>query len=63
MNKNTTDGNLKKVKGSVKEALGKVMGNDGLEAEGATEKSNGKVQEKLGKMQAKAEDAAKKPKK
>lgn len=56
MNKNTNEGNLKQVKGSVKEALGKVIGNQGLEAEGATEKVEGKNQEKLGETQ----DAAKK---
>ncbi len=56
MNKNTNEGNLKQVKGSVKEALGKVIGNQGLEAEGATEKVAGKNQENLGKTQ----DAAKK---
>ena len=60
MNKNTASGNLKQVKGSVKEALGKVIGNDGLEAEGAIEKVAGKNQEKLGKKQEKAEDAAEK---
>lgn len=56
MNKDTVDGNLKQVKGSVKEALGKVTGNTRLEAEGATEKVAGKAQEKLGD----AKDAAKK---
>lgn len=56
MNKDTVDGNLKQVKGSVKEALGKVTGNTRLEAEGATEKVAGKTQEKLGD----AKDAAKK---
>ena len=48
MNKDTVDGNLKQVKGSVKEALGKVTGNTRLEVEGATEKVAGKAQEKLG---------------
>ncbi|MFM9925030.1 CsbD family protein [Variovorax sp. H27-G14] len=45
MNKNTVDGTLKQVKGSVKEALGKVTGNEKLEAEGATEKVAGKAQQ------------------
>lgn len=48
MNKNTTEGQLKQVKGSVKEALGKVIGNDSLEAEGATEKAVGKAQKGAG---------------
>lgn len=58
MNKNTVDGNLKQVKGSVKEALGKVTGNTRLEAEGATEKVAGKAQENLGETQQAAKDAA-----
>ena len=40
MNKKTADGKLTEVKGSLKEALGKVMGNPGLEAEGAIQKEN-----------------------
>ena len=58
MNKDTVDGNLKQVKGSVKEALGKVTGNKSLEAEGATEKVAGKAQEGLGKTEQAAKDAA-----
>lgn len=60
MNKNTNEGNLKQVKGSVKEALGKVIGNQGLEAEGATEKVAGKNQENLGKTQDAARKTARK---
>ncbi len=58
MNKNTVDGNLKQVKGSVKEALGKVVGNENLEAKGAAEKVAGKAQESLGKTQDAAKGAA-----
>lgn len=58
MNKNSVEGKLDQVKGSVKEALGKVTGNEKLEAEGATEKAAGKVQEGLGKAQEAAKDAA-----
>jgi uncharacterized protein YjbJ (UPF0337 family) len=58
MNKDTVDGNLKQVKGSVKEALGKVTGNTRLEVEGATEKVAGKAQEKLGDTQDAAKKAA-----
>lgn len=58
MNKNTVEGKLEQVKGSVKEALGKVTGNDRLEAEGATEKVAGKAQEGVGKAQEAAKDAA-----
>jgi uncharacterized protein YjbJ (UPF0337 family) len=60
MNKNTVDGNLKQVTGSVKEALGKVIGNENLEAKGAAEKVAGKAQENVGKTQEAAKDAVKK---
>lgn len=63
MNKDTAEGNLQQVKGSVKEALGKVTGNDRLEAEGATEKVAGKVQEGVGKTRDAAQEAADKLKK
>ena len=58
MNKNSAEGKLDQVKGSVKEALGKVTGNEKLEAEGATEKVAGKAQEGVGKAQEAAKDAA-----
>jgi uncharacterized protein YjbJ (UPF0337 family) len=60
MNKNTTDGTLKQVKGSVKEALGKVTGNTKLEVEGAAEKVEGEVQEGAGKAQQAVKDISKK---
>ena len=34
----------KKVKGSVKEAIGKITGNPAIQAEGAAEKATGKAQ-------------------
>lgn len=58
MNKDTVDGNLKQVTGSVKEALGKVTGNKRLEVEGASEKLAGKAQEGVGKTRDAAKDAA-----
>ena len=58
MNKNSAEGKLDQVKGSVKEALGKVTGNEKLEAEGATEKVAGNAQEGVGKAQEAAKDAA-----
>ena len=57
MNQNTAEGQLKEVKGSIKEALGKVVGSDSLEAEGATEKVVGRVQKETGKRQEAADDA------
>ncbi|MFA5905151.1 MAG: CsbD family protein [Desulfobacula sp.] len=44
------EGNLHKVKGKVKETVGKIVGNRDLEAEGKIEKIQGKVQEKRGQI-------------
>jgi len=60
MNKKTTDGKLAEVKGSVKEALGKVIGNDGLAAEGAIEKEQGRKEKNAGKAEKSAKNTAKK---
>ena len=48
---------MKEVKGSIKEALGKVVGSDSLEAEGATEKVVGRAQKETGRRQDAAGDA------
>lgn len=48
MNKNRVEGAAKQVKGSVKEAIGKVTGNRTAQAEGAAEKMAGKLQSKVG---------------
>ncbi len=48
MDKNRIDGKLKQVKGSMKEALGKVTGDRKTEAEGVAEKTQGKLQETAG---------------
>ncbi len=60
MSKKMTNGKAKQVKGSVKEALGKVIGNAQLEAEGTVEKVEGEVEERAGRAQEVAEDVAKK---
>ena len=60
MNKDTTDSDVEQVKGSVKEALGKVIGNENLEAEGASEKAVGRARKDLGQARKAAEDAARK---
>jgi len=54
MDKNRIEGNLDKAKGNVKEAAGKMMGNDRLRAEGAADKAKGAVKDAAGK----AADAA-----
>ena len=42
------EGKMHQVKGKVKETVGKVVGNEDLEAEGKSENLEGKVQEKVG---------------
>ncbi|RFC64050.1 CsbD family protein [Fulvimarina endophytica] len=48
MDKNRIEGKKDEIVGSVKEAIGKVTGNERVEAEGAAQKNKGKVQEKVG---------------
>ncbi|HDR9034799.1 TPA: CsbD family protein [Burkholderia vietnamiensis] len=48
MDRNRIEGKLKQVKGSVKEALGKVTGDRETEAEGVAEQRAGKLQEQAG---------------
>ena len=44
--KDNAEGKMHQVKGKIKETVGKVVGNDDLEAEGKVENLHGKVQEK-----------------
>ena len=44
------EGKMHQVKGAIKEAVGKIVGNRDLEAEGKDENLNGKVQEKIGQI-------------
>ncbi|AYG68461.1 MULTISPECIES: CsbD family protein [unclassified Rhizobium] len=55
MDKNRVKGAVKEATGSIKEAAGKLTGNDRLKAEGAAEKIVGKIQGQVGK----AKDAIK----
>jgi uncharacterized protein YjbJ (UPF0337 family) len=48
--KDNAEGKMHQVKGKVKETVGKVVGNDDLEAEGKVEKLDGKIQEKIGQV-------------
>lgn len=59
MNKDQVEGALEKAKGSVKESVGKMVGNDKLEAEGAGNKAAGTVQKKVGDVKEAAKDAVK----
>lgn len=49
MDKNRIEGAAKELKGTVKEAAGKLTGNRKLEAEGKVEKAAGDAQGKIGK--------------
>ena len=51
MSENRIDGASKKAMGAIKEAAGKLTGNERLEAEGIAEKAAGEVQNKVGKAQ------------
>lgn len=44
------EGKLHLVKGAIKEAVGKVTGNQGLEFEGKNENIKGKIQGKIGHL-------------
>lgn len=60
MDKNRIDGTAKQVKGSVKEAIGKLTGDKKVQLEGAAEKQVGKVQTKAGEAADKVRDLQKK---
>ncbi|MBN3804454.1 CsbD family protein [Paraburkholderia sp. Ac-20336] len=48
MNRNRVEGTAKELKGSIKEAIGKITGNRVQQAEGAAEKLAGRMQAKVG---------------
>ncbi|MGH8082548.1 MAG: CsbD family protein [Lysobacter sp.] len=56
MDKNRIEGVAKQVKGSVKEAIGKITGDTQTELEGAAEKNIGKAQAKAGELADKVRD-------
>jgi uncharacterized protein YjbJ (UPF0337 family) len=60
MDENRIKGTAEQVKGSIKEAVGKVTGNDKLEIEGKADKLAGKAQNEVGKAKDAARDALKK---
>ncbi len=59
MHKDEMKGAAKDAKGSIKEGLGKAMGDRRMEAEGASERVAGKVQKGVGHMKDAARDALK----
>ena len=54
MDKDQVAGSAKKIKGSIKEVVGKTAGNAKLEAEGKADKVEGKVQNAVGGLKDKA---------
>lgn len=60
MHKDTVTGAAKEATGSIKEAAGKVTGNERLQAEGTAEKVAGKIQKGVGDLKDAARDALKK---
>jgi uncharacterized protein YjbJ (UPF0337 family) len=59
MNKDQVNGRVETAKGNVKEAAGKVVGNDRLAAEGRADQAAGKVQSGVGDLKNKAGNAIK----
>jgi uncharacterized protein YjbJ (UPF0337 family) len=53
MSTNRIQGAARKAAGSVKQAAGKLMGDERLQVEGAVEKAKGSVQNAAGKLQDK----------
>jgi uncharacterized protein YjbJ (UPF0337 family) len=60
MDKDRVEGSAKQVKGAVKEAVGKVVGDAKLEAEGKADKAEGKVLNAVGGLKDSVRDALKK---
>jgi uncharacterized protein YjbJ (UPF0337 family) len=60
MDKDRIEGAARQVKGTIKEAVGKVSGDRKTEVEGRTEKAAGKVQNAVGGAKDSVRDALKK---
>ncbi|MBF5094987.1 CsbD family protein [Azospirillum sp. INR13] len=48
MDKDRIEGTMDKTKGSIKEGVGNVTGNEKMKAEGAADKAKGKVENSIG---------------
>lgn len=59
MNKDQVKGRVHEVKGTIKEATGKLVGDETLEAKGNVQKNLGKVQGKLGDIRQDVKDSSK----
>jgi len=62
VNKDQIRGRVKQAKGNIKEAAGKLLGNEKLRAKGKVQKILGKAQAKFGDVKQNVKDAAKKKK-
>lgn len=60
MDKDRVEGAMKRTRGSLKEAIGKVTGNTRAQVEGRAEVAAGRVQGALGEARDAARDALKK---
>jgi uncharacterized protein YjbJ (UPF0337 family) len=60
MDKDRIAGAAKEVKGSVKEAIGKVVGDAKLQSDGKAEQTAGKIQNAVGGMKDTVREAVKK---
>jgi len=60
MHKDEVKGAAKEARGHVKDAIGKVTGDDKLRVDGAADKVEGNVQKNVGKLKDAAADALKK---
>jgi uncharacterized protein YjbJ (UPF0337 family) len=56
MNKDQVQGRATEAKGHVKEAAGKMVGNDRLRGEGLVDQAKGKTQSAVGDLKEKAKD-------
>jgi uncharacterized protein YjbJ (UPF0337 family) len=59
MDKDRVAGSAKQIKGEVKQAVGKVIGDAKLESEGKADKVEGKVQNAVGGLKDTVKDALK----
>jgi len=59
MNKDQFKGRFEELKGGVKEATGKLVGDKALEAKGSAQKNVGEAQETVGDLQQAIEDSRK----
>ena len=60
MNKDQVEGRAETVKGNLKEAAGKLVGNERLTTEGQADQAAGKVQSTVGDVKSNVGDALKK---